>query len=75
MPFAAAHESGDPKRKYCRDRDSDDRVELRNRVGFAASRTQRVVSSKPYHALFTLLRLTVGAALPDFSTTTPREVE
>ena len=36
--------------RYCRDRASDDLVELRNRVGFAASRTQRVVGSKTYDA-------------------------
>ena len=36
--------------RYCGDRESDDLVELRNRVGFAASRTQRVVGSKTYDA-------------------------
>src|SRR5438445_8861502 len=37
--------------RYCRDRASDDLVELRNRVGFAASRTRRVIGSKTYYAL------------------------
>src|SRR6266853_7001118 len=41
--------------RYCRDRASADLVELCNRVGFAASRTRRMVGSKTYH-------LSAGAA-------------